>query len=101
VKTLKLAERGDALATRPRAAALRAEVEQEVAAGEVVGLNFDGVRAVSYSFADELVGALAELALGSGGHIRIEGATENVERTLLAAAERRGASPSLTALTCA
>lgn len=54
-----LGRHGQAFSTRARAGEIRAEIEQLVADGRDVLIDFEGVRSVSYSFADELIGVFA------------------------------------------
>lgn len=53
-------------AGRPSAEQMRARIEQAVAAGEHVVVDFDGVEAVSPSFADELFAKLPADVLRDG-----------------------------------
>ena len=55
---IQLAARGKVFATRDRAAALRDEIVRDLRPGEPVEVDMSGVRALSYSFADELIGTL-------------------------------------------
>jgi hypothetical protein len=63
-------EQGPVLTSRGRAAVLRAVIEQAVADGEQVVLDFDGVETMSPSFADELIAKLDPEALREG-HVRL------------------------------
>lgn len=92
---LRLATHGRTLATRELAARLRSELEADLVAGLDAVLDFTEVRAVSYSFADELIGPLAEEALKSGAEIRVTHASDDVLRVIERASSRRGGDAAL------
>lgn len=75
---LSLASHRKTLATRPLAVELRSVVQEAAVAGETITLDFEGVLAVSSSFADELVGQLGEIAAQVEGKIQVENASEEV-----------------------
>lgn len=56
----RLSQDGTVFSTRARAEEIRANVESLVRGRPAVVLDFDGVRSISFSFADELFGVLAE-----------------------------------------
>jgi hypothetical protein len=86
---LRLAEYGRTLATRPLGARLCSELVSQ--ADGVIELDFSEVLAVSHSFADELLGGLAELAVRPGKEfeIRLVNASSEVRRVIDQAAELR------------
>jgi hypothetical protein len=88
----QLAEHGKTLATRPLGKELRADLVQKAAAEEVVDLDFSGILSTSHSFADEFVARLAEeIGLREVDFdLTISGASEDVERVVRRALERRG-----------
>jgi predicted secreted protein len=87
-----LADHGRTLATRPLGEALRAELVQRAKGNVEVVLDFSDIRSTSHSFADEFVAQLVEEA--KCGNLQFEvsvfGATEDVERVVRRALERRG-----------
>lgn len=87
-----LAEHGTTLATRPFAKELRADLLQKAGDQKVVELNFGGIRSTSHSFADEFVARLAEdsNAGAVGFTITIVGTSQEVERVVNGALDRRG-----------
>jgi STAS-like domain of unknown function (DUF4325) len=86
-----LAEHGRTLATRPLGQELRADLVQKAAGEDLVTLDFSGVASTSHSFADEFVARLAEeVKLGEADfEVHICGASQDVERVVLKALERR------------
>lgn len=92
---LNLADYGKTLATRPLASNLRVDFLSDV--HDDVTLDFAGVLAVSHSFADELVGELAEAALYAGGDwsIHVINASDEVLAVIERACDRRDASGAL------
>lgn len=87
-----LADHGRTLATRPLGEALRVDlVKQAKGQGEVV-LDFSDIRSTSHSFADEFVAQLAEEVEAGNFQfdVSISGATDDVERVVRRALERRG-----------
>lgn len=60
----QLANQGSVFATRPRARQVLADLHEQLdpLSGPALELDFEGVRDVSYSFADELVGTLVQRA---------------------------------------
>lgn len=87
-----LAEHGRTLATRPLGQQLRADLLQKAAGADVVVLDFSDLLSTSHSFADEFVARLAEGVKAGDLEFEIEfsGASQNVERVVLKALERRG-----------
>jgi hypothetical protein len=59
---MRLADHGHAFSTRPRGAALLADFEEHAAGSSEAIIDFQDVLSISYSFADEFVGALLERA---------------------------------------
>jgi hypothetical protein len=89
--TVKLAEeQGSVLTGRASAAQLVERVVAEVAAGEIVVLDFDGVQAVSPSFADELFGKLATRL--QGDRVRFANLSDHLESVARMAEQQRRAS---------
>lgn len=87
-----LAEHGRSLATRSLGRQLRADLPQKASGADVVALDFSDILSTSHSFADEFVARLAEDAKAGDLNFEIElsGASQNVERVVLKALERRG-----------
>lgn len=83
---IRLEQYGRAFSTRPRGAEVAQVVADSPDAGDAV-LDFTNVLAVSYSFADELVGQLAATT-----PLRVIGASDDVRAVLARSIERRGAS---------
>jgi len=84
-------EFGTDLSSRSRAATLRKHVESLTASGAKVVLDFEGVRTISHSFADE---AIALLVIKKGrdwfaSTISIASLTENVRLAILEAIASR------------
>jgi len=92
---LNLADYGKTLATRQLASKLRGDLLSQT--GNDVILDLAGVLAVSHSFADELVGELAEAAIdpGAGFEIHVLNASDEVLAVIERACELRGASRAL------
>lgn len=86
-----LAEHGKTLATRPLGQELRTDLVQKAGNAKVVALDFSGILSTSHSFADEFVARLAEeIETGEVTFaINISGASQEVERVVLKALERR------------
>lgn len=92
-----LGRHGQAFSTRARAEEIRAEVEELAAdAGDVL-IDFEGVRSVSYSFADELVGVFASRYEADHGALRpvVIGLTAQAQRVLLGSMEQRRISEEI------
>jgi hypothetical protein len=72
---------------------IRAEIEQLAASGSDVLIDFEGVRSVSYSFADELIGVFASRYEADHDSLRpvVIGLTQ-AQRVLLGSLEQRGLS---------
>lgn len=89
-----LGRHGQAFSTRARAEQIRAEIEQLAAGGRDVLIDFEGVRSVSYSFADELVGVFASRYEADHQALRpiVIGLTAQAQRVLLGSLEQRGLS---------
>lgn len=79
---MKLSRHGVTFATRERAAALVAELPVD----RDLTLDFDGVKAVSPSFVDGLIGALAPRA----SRVAISGLAPEFEQLVVRVVERRG-----------
>jgi hypothetical protein len=86
-----LSEHGHTLATRPFARELRENLLSQVADQPVIELNFDGVKSVSHSFADEFVCQIAEDSKSGRipAEIAISGTSTEVDRVIGAALARR------------
>lgn len=89
-----LGRHGQVFSTRARAGQIRLEIEQLAAGGRDVLIDFEGVRSVSYSFADELVGVFASRYETDRESLRpvVIGLTAQAQRVLLGSLERRGLS---------
>lgn len=89
-----LGRHGQAFSTRARAEEIRAEIEQFAAGGCDVLIDFEGVRSVSYSFADELIGVFASRYDADHDALRpvVIGLTAQAQRVLLGSLEQRGVS---------
>lgn len=87
-----LADHGKTLATRPLGEKLREDLILRAAGKQSVVLDFSGIRSTSHSFADEFVARLVEeVEHGKlGFEIDVFGTTEDVERVVRRALERRG-----------
>lgn len=89
----RLKDYGEVFSTRSRGAELLAVLEEQAKAASVIEIDFDGVKGLSYSFADEFVGELAERVSGSGRsdiEIALAHVPERAERVILGSLERRG-----------
>jgi STAS-like domain of unknown function (DUF4325) len=86
-----LAEHGRTLATRPLGEMLRRDLIEKAASADIVELDFTDVLGASHSFADEFVAQLAEEAEHDnvGFSLTLVGATEDVERVIRRALDRR------------
>lgn len=92
-----LAEHGKTLATRPLGQELRTDLIQRAGSADTVALDFSGILSASHSFADEFVARLAE-EIESGEvtfAINISGASQDVERVVRKALERRQVDPPI------
>lgn len=90
MNTIRIAEQGSDLSSRSTGRRLRVQTER-VASRDVVVLDFDGVRSVSHSFADELLAVLVA-AYGEGwfrNHIRVINHTSSVRSVILDAIQHR------------
>lgn len=89
-----LGRHGQAFSTRARAEQIRAEIEQLAAGAADVLIDFEGVRSVSYSFADELVGVFASRYEANHDCLRpvVIGLSAQAQRVLLGSLEQRGLS---------
>lgn len=89
-----LGRHGQAFSTRARAEQIRAEIEQLAAGGRDVLIDFEGVRSVSYSFVDELIGVFATRYEANSDSLRpvVIGLTAQAQRVLLGSLEQRGLS---------
>lgn len=89
-----LGRHGHAFSTRARAEQIRAEIEQLAAGGRNILIDFEGVRSVSYSFVDELIGVFASRYEANNDSLRpvVIGLTAQAQRVLLGSLEQRGLS---------
>jgi STAS-like domain of unknown function (DUF4325) len=89
-----LGRHGQAFSTRAKAEQIRAEIEQLAAGGRDVLVDFEGVRSVSYSFVDELIGVFATRYEVDNDSLRpvVIGLTAQAQRVLLGSLEQRGLS---------
>ena len=92
-----LAERGRAFATRERAEKIRTEIEDLASNSDQVLIDFAGVRFVSHSFADELVGAFASAYVSGDTAARplVIGQSAQAQRVLLGSLDQRGISEEI------
>jgi anti-anti-sigma regulatory factor len=88
---VSLSTYGTSFATRGRGEELRERILTDVDTVDPLVIDLDGVKHVSYSFADEL---LAKLSTDAGITIEIVGASPSVQRTVDEAVRRRSAIPS-------
>lgn len=90
----QLGRRGQAFATRELAEKFRREVEQISDSAVRVLIDFEGVRSVSYSFADEFVGVLASRYSENPDLPRpvVIGLTAQAQRVLMGSLGQRGVS---------
>lgn len=92
-----LAGQGRAFSTRARGEEIRIEIEGLAASSNEVLIDFAGVRSVSYSFADELVGVFAS-AYASGdlaARPLVIGLSAQAQRVLLGSLDQRGISEEI------
>jgi hypothetical protein len=89
-----LGRHGQAFSTRARAEQIRVEIEQLATGASGVLIDFEGVRSVSYSFADELVGVFASRYDADHDRLRpvVIGLSAQAQRVLLGSLEQRGLS---------
>ena len=89
-----LGRHGQAFSTRAKAEQIRAEIEQLAAGGRDVLIDFEGVRSVSYSFVDELIGVFATRYEANNDSLRpvVIGLSAQAQRVLLGSLEQRGLS---------
>lgn len=89
-----LADHGKTLSTRPLGEQLRADLVQRADGEAAVVLDFSDILSTSHSFADEFVAQLSEEVENGtlGFNVTIVGASEDVERVVRRALERRGLS---------
>lgn len=87
-----VADHGATLATRPFAKELRADLLGKATGHAVVELDFSGIRSASHSFADEFVARLAQDSRDKNidFEVTLSGASEEVQRVITGALERRG-----------
>lgn len=90
--TIQLAQHhGTDLSNRHGAAALREEIVRKIGEVETVVIDFEGVRVVSQSFADELLAILVE-QFGEAwfkDHIKVVNPSRTVRLSLLEAIDHR------------
>ncbi len=82
---------GTSFATRGRGQELREQILTDAGTAGPLVIDLDGVKHVSYSFADEL---LAKLSTNADIALEIVGASPNVQRTVDDAIRRRSTVPS-------
>src|SRR5687768_15072679 len=87
---------GTDLSSRTRAARLRASIVQHARDGEVVEIDFSGVRTISDSFADEL---FAVLVVEQGDkwfrkHVRLVNVPDDIRDTILDTVAEREREPN-------
>lgn len=82
---------GTSFATRGRGQELREQILSDAGTADPLVIDLDGVKHVSYSFADEL---LAKLSTDADIDLEIVGASPSVQRTVEDAVRRRAAIPS-------
>lgn len=88
----RLHDRGTVFSTRPRGAALLAELENEADTATVVEVDFGGVESISYSFADEFVGELVQ-RVDRGDYtfdVTLEDVAPQLRRIILRSLANRG-----------
>jgi hypothetical protein len=93
----QLVRRGQAFSTRARGEEIRVEIEGLAASSGEVLIDFAGVRSVSYSFADELIGTFAS-AYVSGDPVAkplVIGLSAQAQRVLLGSLGERGISEEM------
>jgi hypothetical protein len=78
---------GPVLTGRPMAATVTRAVEEAIARGDALTLDFAGVRAVSPSFADELFGKLS--ARDPAGTIRLTNLSDHLQSVARMAQRQR------------
>lgn len=87
----RLADHGSTFSTRPRGVELRSELLDRARSEEDVCVDFSEVLSISYSFADEFAGDLAQAA--QDGDLAFTpsfvGASPEVKRVLIRAFENR------------
>lgn len=89
----RLNDYGEVFSTRSRGAELLALLEEQAETASVIEIDFDGVKGLSYSFADEFVGELAQRVSGTDRpavEIALAHVSERAERVILGSLERRG-----------
>jgi hypothetical protein len=86
-----LVEQAKTLATRPLGRQLRADLLEKAGNADLVELDFSDILSTSHSFADEFVACLAEEVKAGevDFEICVSGASQDVERVILKALERR------------
>lgn len=89
-----LSRHGQAFSTRARGEQIRVEIEQLAGGASEVLIDFEGVRSVSYSFADELIGVFVSEYIVERSKLRplVIGLTAQAQRVLLGSLARRGVS---------
>lgn len=94
--TFRLADHGHGFSTRPRGVEVLALLDQAARPGDTIGVDFSDVLSVSYSFADEFVGKLAERqARGDASFTAtISNVPEPLHRVIDRCLEARGLSPA-------
>jgi hypothetical protein len=93
----QLARRGHAFSTRVRGEEIRIEIEGIAGSSDEVLIDFAGVRSVSYSFADELVGTFVSAYVSGDPVARplVIGLSAQAQRVLLGSLDQRGISEEM------
>lgn len=92
---IELASYGRVFSTRDHGLRLLAEIEHELSGAESIVVDFRDVLSVSYSFADEFVGGLAQRAqAGATAHVTVEHADGSIRDTIELSLRKRGIEPA-------
>jgi hypothetical protein len=88
----RVGDHGEVFSTRPKGAALLTMLEEGMGAASEVEVDFENVRNVSYSFADEFVGELLERVEHGVYACRVvlTHVPPNAERVIAGSLQRRG-----------
>lgn len=84
----RLSDQGSVFSTRSRGSALREELLADLGETEVLELDVSDVRGLSYSFADEFVGALLQRL--TSDRVRLIDVPVKFRRVIEYSAEQRG-----------
>lgn len=87
-----VSQHGQAFATRARADQIRSEIDEVAQGCSEVLIDFEGVRSLSFSFADELFGMLAIRHAKAPAELRpvAIGLSAQAQRVLLGSLSQRG-----------